>query len=134
MLIQRVEEVIFHFMSAVWLNVMFTKMKLGHLYLLYMYIEVGNKMRIFDFYTILLSIIMTMRTKCWNQNWNHESCHFDVVQPCRFVYVLEMFNVVQMKKKDSKRRDDFVSFKFLHLCCYLLSTKDTQLSRPQLIE
>lgn len=86
-------------MSAVWLNVMFIKMKLGHLYLLYMYIEVGNKMRIFDFYTILLSIIMTMRTKCWNQNWNHESCHFDVVQPCRFVYVLEMFNVVQMKKK-----------------------------------
>lgn len=64
MLIQGVEEVIFHFMSAVWLNVLFIKMKLGHLYLLYMYIEVGNKMRFFDFYTILLSIIMTMRTRC----------------------------------------------------------------------
>lgn len=59
----------------------------------------------------------------FNQNWNHESCHFDVDQPCRFVlYVLEMFN---------KRRDDVVALQFLHLCCYLLSTKDTQLSRPR---
>lgn len=38
------------------------------------------------------------------------------------------------KKTTFKRSDDFVAFIFLHLCCYLLSTKYTRLSRPQLIE
>lgn len=53
------------FMSALRLNVMFIKMKMvsiTHVYIYVLKTEVRNESRIFDFYTISLSIIMIRRT------------------------------------------------------------------------
>lgn len=57
-------------MSALRLNVMFIKMKMvsiTHVYIYVLKTEVRNESRIFDFYTISLSIIMKKNCK-FNQN------------------------------------------------------------------
>lgn len=105
-----------------------------HVYIYVLKTEVRNESRIFDFYTISLSIIMIRRTvssiKIETMNHAILTSTNHVVQ---FTYQACSL-LFKWKKKTFKRSDDFVAFIFLHLSCYLLSTKSTRLSRPRLIE